>query len=354
MSQQKTEKATPKKRQDSRKKGQVAKSMEVPSALVLLLGFLFLLLFASFLAPRLYSLYTAALHEYMLWDLTIDSTMTIYGQLLWQGILILAPIFLTAVFAGIIGNFVQFGFLLSGDPLMMKFSKLNPIEGAKRIFSIRALVEFAKSSLKMIIIGAVVFFILWNNRSQLISLSFMPLESAFAYVAKLTVMIGLTIGVLLLVLSIFDYMYQRYDYEKNLRMSKQDIKDELKKTEGDPLIKSRIREKQRSMAMQRMMQEVPKADVVITNPTHFAVALQYDADTMEAPIVLAKGQGYVALKIREKAESLNIMIMENKPLARALYEHAEIGQHIPEDLFQAVAEIFAYIYSVKKQAAFRR
>lgn len=347
MSQQKTEKATPKKRQDSRKKGQVAKSMEVPSALVLLLGFLFLLLFASFLAPRLYSLYTAALHEYMLWDLTIDSTMTIYGQLLWQGILILAPIFLTAVFAGIIGNFVQFGFLLSGDPLMMKFSKLNPIEGAKRIFSIRALVEFAKSSLKMIIIGAVVFFILWNNRSQLISLSFMPLESAFAYVAKLTVMIGLTIGVLLLVLSIFDYMYQRYDYEKNLRMSKQDIKDELKKTEGDPLIKSRIREKQRSMAMQRMMQEVPSADVIITNPTHYAVALKYVAEQMEAPQIVAKGTDLLAKRIRDKGEQHDVPIMENKPLARALYEQTDIGDTVPPELFQAVAEVLAYVYRMQ-------
>lgn len=352
MSQEKTEKATPKKRQDARKKGQVAKSTEVPSALILLLGFLFIFLSASFMGPVLKSLYTKSFIEYMLWDLTIENTLTIYGQLLMQGLKVLMPIFLVTFVVAIVGNYIQFGFLVSSEPLKMKLSKLNPIEGAKRIFSLRALVELVKSSLKILMIGVVVFWILWINKTQIISLSFLPLPSIFTYIANLTVQIGLTIGLLLVVLSIFDYMYQKYDYEKNLRMSKQDIKDEFKKTEGDPLIKSRIKEKQRSLAVQRMMQEVPKADVVITNPTHYAIALQYDADTMEAPKVLAKGKGYVALKIREKAEALGIVTMENKPLARALYEHAEIGDTVPEHLFQAVAEIFAYVYSMKKKKSY--
>lgn len=354
MSQEKTERATPKKRQDSRKKGQVAKSMEIPSALVLLMGFLSLFLLSSFIGSRVYNLYTLPFHEFMHWDLTVSNTLMIYQELFTQGIMILAPIFIVTVVMAIVGNYVQFGFLFSGEPLKMKLSKLNPIEGVKRIFSLRALVEFAKSSLKMLIIGVIVVLILWTNRIQIISLSFLPLEGIFGFVSNLTMMICLSIGLLLVVLSIFDYMYQRYDYEKNLRMSKQDVKDEFKKTEGDPLIKSRMKEKQRAMAMQRMMQEVPKADVVITNPTHYAVALQYDADRMEAPTVIAKGKGFIALKIREKAEAADIIIMENKPLARALFANAEIGETVPEDLFQAVAEIFAYVYNIKNQAAARR
>jgi len=161
------------------------------------------------------------------------------------------------------------------------------------------------------------------------------------------VMLGIQIGLILIVLAIFDYMYQKYDYEKNQRMSKQDIKDEYKKSEGDPLIKGKIREKQRQMAMQRMMQELPKADVVITNPTHFAVAIQYDAVEMEAPVVLAKGMDFVALKIKEAAKVHDIVMMENKPLARALYEQVEIGEGIPQDLFQAVAEVLAFVYKLK-------
>lgn len=345
---EKTEKATPKKRQDSRKKGQVAKSSEIPSAFIMLFAFLAMMMFSDFFRGRIINFFTVAYTDYMKLEITTSNVGTLFGQLAFQGTIILLPIMLIAVVVAFLGNYVQIGFLLTGEPLKMKLNKLNPIEGAKRIFAIRALVEFAKSVLKLVVIGTIVSLTLWFERDTLLSLSSIPLESTFVYAARITLLIGLQIAALLVVLSIFDYIYQKYEHEKSLRMSKQDIKDEYKKTEGDPLIKSRIREKQRRMAMQRMMQEVPNADVVITNPTHYAVALKYDREQMEAPIVVAKGLDYVALKIREAAQNNGVITMENKPLARALYAQVEIGGSIPDDLFQAVAEVLAYVYKVKR------
>lgn len=178
-------------------------------------------------------------------------------------------------------------------------------------------------------------------------MSHVPLNDILSYTAQITLSLGLKIGAALFAIAIMDYMYQRYDHEKSMRMSKQDIKDEYKKTEGDPLIKGKIKERQRRMAMMRMMQEVPKADVIITNPTHFAVALKYDGSEMEAPQVIAKGQDYVALRIKQIAKENGVLTMENKPLARALFERTEIGEAIPADLFQAVAEVLAYVYKLK-------
>lgn len=179
------------------------------------------------------------------------------------------------------------------------------------------------------------------------SLALIPITDSLSFVGSLTVRIGIFVSILLLCLSLLDYMYQKYDHEKNIRMSKQDIKDEYKKTEGDPLIKSKIKEKQRKMAMQRMMQEVPNADVVITNPTHYAVALKYDADNMDAPIVIAKGVDFIAQKIKGIAKQNAIITVENRPLARALYNQADIGTEVPEELFKAVAEVLAYVYRIK-------
>jgi flagellar biosynthetic protein FlhB len=350
FAQEKTEKATPKKRKEAREKGQVARSMEIPGAFVMLSTFAGLMMFAGYFKEQLYRLFTVPFRDYMNWSVTTETVGIIFGYLTIQALMMLAPLFLIALAAAFITNYVQFGLLLTGHPLMPKFSKLNPIEGAKRIFSLRAAIEFLKSMFKMLVIGFLVFSTLWNEKEKLISLSRLPLENVFAYAADLTVTLGIQVAACLAVLAIFDYMYQKYDFEKNLRMSKQDIKDEYKKTEGDPLIKSKIRERQRRMAMQRMMQEVPKADVVITNPTHYAVALRYDPKEMDAPKVIAKGQDYVALKIKELARKHGIVTMENKPLAQALYHQVEIGQTIPTELFQAVAEVLAYVYRLKKKA----
>ena len=350
FAQEKTEPATPKKKADERKKGQVAKSQEIPGAFILFFSFLFLFMFGGYFQDRIYRLFTVSFNEYMLWDVSINNTIIIFGNLLLNGFFLLLPIFLGTVVIAILGNYLQIGFLLTGDPLLLKFSKLNPIAGAKRIFSLRSVVEFLKSLLKFSIVAIICYTTIVAEKDAFLALANLPLESIFGFTARVTLILGLKIGGILIVLALFDYMYQKYDYEKNLRMSKQDIKDEYKKSEGDPLIKGKIREKQRRMALQRMMQDVPKADVVITNPTHFAVALRYDPKEMESPVVIAKGQDYIALKIRELANINNITLMENKPLARALYEQVEIGESVPADLFQAVAEVLAYVYRLKRKA----
>ncbi|MEB3101148.1 flagellar biosynthesis protein FlhB [Ferviditalea candida] len=350
FAQEKTEKATPKKRQDSRQKGQVAKSHELPGAFILLFGFLFLLFFGGYFKEHIFRIFTEYFNDYMLWNLTQQNVLSLFSKLAYQLMLIVGPFMLMAVVIGLIGNYLQVGFLITADPLMPKLNKLNPLEGLKKIVSLRSLVEFLKSMLKMSVIAMVVYSSLWGERAQIVSLSHMPISGILQYASNVTLMLGIKIAVTLIILAVFDFFYQRYEHEKSLKMSKQDIKDEHKKSEGDPLIKGKIREKQRRMALQRMMQEVPRADVVITNPTHFAVAIQYESGKMTAPTVVAKGQDYVALKIKQVAQENDVMIMENKPLARALFEQVEIGESIPEALFQAVAEVLAHVYKLKGKA----
>lgn len=347
FAQEKTEKATPRKRLESRKKGQVAKSMEVPSALIMLFVFILLWFIGGMMNERFLAIYKQTLSEYLLWQITPDNIKTIFYQLTLESGKILAPVFAVAMIAGLFANYIQIGFLFSSEPLKMKLSRLNPLEGFKRIFSWRALVEFIKSVLKIFLTTLVALLVLWKGREDLLHLYGSTPGRALEVISVLTVKLGVFVALLLIVIAGFDYIYQRYDFEKNIRMSKQDIKDEHKKSEGDPQIKGRIRARQREMAMRRMMQAVPEADVIITNPTHFAVALKYEAQKMSAPIVVAKGQDYVAEKIKEVAREHQIVTMENKPLARALYAQVEIGQEVPEDLFKAVAEVLAYVYKIK-------
>ncbi|WP_193556070.1 flagellar biosynthesis protein FlhB [Paenibacillus ginsengarvi] len=344
---EKTEKATPKKRQDARKKGQVAKSMELPSSSILFGIVLLLFGYGSIMRDKIENMFLFTIHDYMGMELTPSTAATIFGRLIFEGLLLLAPIFGLALVMAVVASASQVGFLITMEPLKMSFSKLDPIKGIANLFKLRALVELLKSVLKMTVIGLVVFFTIWNSRDVLIEMGRWPLIHTFSYTAKLIMTLAIEIAVILLILALFDYMYQRYEHEKNLKMSKDEVKQEYKNSEGDPLIKSKIREKQRRMALQRMMQEVPKADVVITNPTHFAVAIRYDPKKSEAPVVVAKGMDYIALKIRQVAEEHGIVKMENKPLARALYDQVEIGQTIPADLFQAVAEVLAYVYKLK-------
>ncbi|MDQ0914246.1 flagellar biosynthesis protein FlhB [Paenibacillus sp. V4I5] len=344
---EKTEPATAKKRQDARKKGQVAKSMDLPAAFILLFSFLSFLMFGGYMKEKIIKIFRNVYENQLTMDITAANVQVLFVDLVKQGLIILAPIFILVVLVAFIGNYAQIGFMFIGEPLMMKFNKINPIEGFKRIFSLRTVMDFLKSTLKMLIIGYVVYTTLMGEKAKLLGLGHAPLESTFSFIASLTLKLGIKIGAILIVLAIFDYIYQKYEHEKSLKMSKQDIKDEYKKSEGDPLIKGKIRAKQRQMAMQRMMQEVPKADVIITNPTHFAVALKYDSNNMQAPTVIAKGADYVALKIKEVAKINGIMTMENKPLARAIFAQVEIGESIPAELFQAVAEVLAYVYKVK-------
>ncbi|WP_168122238.1 flagellar biosynthesis protein FlhB [Paenibacillus sp. HB172176] len=347
FNQEKTEKATPKKREESRKKGQVAKSSDLPGALILLFVSMSFFMLGGYYKSAVLGLFHSLFENWLTLTITPDNVISLFMDVAWKMLLMLMPIFAIVMLIGILGNIVQFGFLLTGEPLKMQLKKLNPLDGFKRIFSARSLVEFAKSILKVCIIGLLVYMTIQREWDELLVLYSKPLEAIFSFAAGLTIKLGIEIGAVLSVLAFLDFLYQKYEHEKSIKMSKQDIKDEYKKSEGDPLIKGKIRERQRRMAMQRMMQEVPKADVVITNPTHFAIALKYDASEMEAPKIIAKGMDHIALKIREVAKENGIITMENKPLARALYERAEIGDVIPADLFQAVAEVLAYVYKLK-------
>lgn len=347
---EKTEKATPKKRQDERKKGKVAKSQDVNTGFLLLCSFIILYVFGSYMGDIITQFYRQSFTEFIHWDLTENTIHKIFVDATVQTAKLVAPIMLISIVAGLASNLLQVGFLFTTDPLKFDLKKIDPIQGAKRIFSIRAIVELLKSMFKIVCIGVITFMVIWMNKDDMLMLGFKDAESALAFFGKTTMVMGIAASIGLLFLSVFDYAYQRFDYEKNMRMSKQDIKDEYKNIEGDPLIKSKIKERQRQIATRRMMSEVPNADVVITNPTHVAVAIKYDENKAQAPFVVAKGTDMIALKIKEIAKAHNVATIENRPLARALYSKMDIGDIIPEEFYQAVAEILAYVYRLEKKA----
>jgi flagellar biosynthetic protein FlhB len=344
---EKTEKATPKKRSEARNKGQVARSAEIPGSLILLGTLGCFMTMGSFFNPRVLRLFGDIFAHRLNMQVTEQSVQGLFYQYLTQFFILMAPILGIVVVIVLASHFAQVGWLFTLEPLKVKLDKLNPINGMKHIFSMRSVVEMFKSLLKLTVVGLMVYWILSSEKKRFLELAHMPVQDIFAFAASLILRLGMMVAAVLFLIAIGDYMYQKFEYEKSLRMSKQDIKDEYKNTEGDPFIKGKIRERQRRMAMMRMMQEVPKADVVITNPTHFAVALKYDPDKMDAPTVVAKGQDYLALRIRELARKNDVVMMENKPLARALYERSEVGDSVPGDMFQAVAEVLAYVYRLK-------
>lgn len=346
---EKTEKATPKKREDERKKGRVAKSQDINTALLLFFSFFILAAFGSVMKESMLTLYSSAFTEYIFWDVTEESVMKLLKEALVQFAIIVAPVMIVAFIISIAANMLQVGVLFTTEPLKFDLKKIDPIKGAKRIFSIRALVELLKSFFKIVVIGSITFAVIWLFKDDMMMLALKHPENAVSFFGRTTIIMGVAATIALLFLAILDYMYQKYDFEKNIRMSKQDIKDEYKNVEGDPLIKSKLREKQRQIAMRRMMEEVPNADVVITNPTHYAIAIKYDESVASAPIVLAKGTDQTALKIKEIAKENNIITVENKPLARSLFETVEINEVIPEQFYQAVAEILAFVYQMDKK-----
>jgi flagellar biosynthetic protein FlhB len=238
--------------------------------------------------------------------------------------------------------------MFSSESITPKFSKVDPIKGFQRLFSLRSIVELIKNIFKICIISMVAYLVIKGELANMILLMDQGISGIMTYLGRICFKIILSTAVVLVILAILDYIYQRWEYEKSLRMTKQEIKDEYKNTEGDPLIKSRIRRLQREMAKKRMMAEVPKADVIITNPTHLAIAVKYDPENMMAPKVVAKGANIIAEKIREIARENDVMIVEDKPLARVLYKIVDVNHFIPEDLYRAVAEVLAFVYEQKK------
>ncbi len=345
---EKSEKATPKRRDEARKKGEVAKSRELPSVSVLLAGVITLAFLGSFTYGRIQLMMRTALSHVDTRTVNVVDLMAYANQILLIAFQIVAPMMLAIFVTAILTNVVQVGFMLSTESIKPKFSKLDPIKGFGRLLSKRSLMEMAKTLLKLFIVGGVAYLTIEGEMENAVQLGDMSLSAIFSYTAITTFKIFMKCILAMAFLVVIDYAFQKYEFEKKLKMSKKEVKDEFKRTEGDPLVKSRIKSIQMEMARKRMMQDVPKADVVITNPTHIATALKYDIATMAAPRLLAKGAGLVAERIKSLAKESGIPIVENKAIARSLYRLVEIGQEIPFDLYQAVAEILAHIYKLKQ------
>ncbi|HEY8344810.1 MAG TPA: flagellar biosynthesis protein FlhB [Bacillota bacterium] len=348
---EKTEEATPKKKREAREKGQVPKSAELSTVCTLLVGFLALNAFSTGFITRLYEFIRYSFSMRVLnSNLTDLAVHNIFTTSLLFILTCFLPIGIFVLLGGVAVNLLQTGWLFTTETLKFKFDKLNPIAGFKRIFSPRSLVQLVKSVFKLVIVAWVIIGTYRKQALPLAELSLLtPSLQAAARIWQIIIKMIIRICLILLVLAIFDYMYQRYEYRRSLRMTKKEVKEEFKQTEGDPQVKSRIKQKQRQLAMRRMMQQVPKADVVITNPTHLAIALLYDEEKMTAPQVLAKGEGFIANKIKELAQENQIPVVENKPLARMLYKTVEIGDFIPPNLYQAVAEVLAFVYNLRKK-----
>ncbi len=342
--QERTEKATPRRRQEARKKGQVAKSRELPSALVLLGGVLLLWMAGSPMVKGILSIWRGLLANCGRMSLSPESLTHMCFELGGRLAIVVGPMVLAMAILAVMSNLAQVGWVVSSEAISPRFSNLNPVKGLKRIFSLRSLVETFKSFLKIIIVGYVAWTCIKSEWWKIFPLTGSSSWTIGSHMSEVILKIGLRTSIALVVLGVLDYLYQRWEYERNLRMTKQEVKDEFREREGDPKVKSRIRSKQFEMARRRMMAAVPKADVVITNPQELAVALQYDSKEMAAPTVVAKGAGYLASRIKEVARHHGVPIMENKPLARALYRQVEVGYQIPPTLYKAVAEILAHVY----------
>ncbi len=350
FSQERTEPATPRKRRKEREEGRVAKSQDLGAAAVILVGLFALLVFGRFLFSRILAFTTDmiafmggnTLREDGWFSVIRDETM--YALVVpWL------PIGLAAAVGALIVTVSQVGFFITAKPLAPKMDRFNPVSGLKKVLSLRSLVEMVKGLLKAALFALVIYFSLRKDTPELVHAIRFPLEAGVSQLLWKLLGLSFRLAFLLLVIAVFDYAYQKWEFERSIKMSKQELKEEYKQMEGDPQIKSKIRQKQRELARNRMMSSVPKADVVITNPTHLAVALEYDRKVMDAPVVCAKGSGFLARKIREVAEENSVPVVENKPLARSLFETLEVGEEVPEEFYRAVAEVLAFVYRIRTE-----
>jgi flagellar biosynthesis protein FlhB len=343
----KTEKATPKRRQEARERGQVTRSVEINSVVILLAALLTLKYAGPYMIDSMCQL-TVLTYRNINTSFGMENIYTFGIFYMVQVMKIITPILAVILMVGLMANYLQVGVLFSLKPLIPKFSHVNPMAGFQRLFSRRSLAEFIKSILKLLIIGWIGYQGVKAALPDLVPTMDMQGAEPLKFVGMLTMKILIRIILALIVLALLDYFYQRWEYNESLMMTKQEIRDEYKQSEGDPMIKARIRRIQREMARRRMFEAVPKADVVITNPTHVAVALEYKQG-MQAPIVLAKGERVVAERIKELALRHRIPILENPPLARALLKQCPVGAPISPDLFEAVAEVLAFVYRMNKK-----
>ena len=349
---QKTERATPRRRKEAREKGNVLKSAEVSTAAVLLAVFAALKALGPTLTGNLANLLRHSLTQGIAdAPLTIGDAGAALGAAIVQLLQIGAPILGVAVLVSLAVNVAQVGFVASTKALGVKFSRINPMQGFKRIFSVRSVAELVKAVLKVGARGAVAYGQYRAAMATVGNLVMLDVARGAAVIADLCMNIAFQMGLVLVAVAAGDYFYQWWVRERDLRMSKEEVKQEFKQMEGDPQVKGRIRQKQRQMGMRRMMQAIPGASVVITNPTHYAIALRYTQGVDDAPVVVAKGKDFLAQKIKEEARRCGVELVENRPLAQALYVFCDVGDSVPRDMYQAVAEVLAIVYRMKNPAA---
>ena len=343
----KTEKATPRRRQEARERGQVVRSTEINSVVILLAALMTFRYAGPYMMDAMGRL---TVFTYQNLNSGFEMENVVYYTLfyMWQIFMVLSPFLAVVLIVGLLSNYLQVGVLFSLKPLVPKLNNVNPVTGFNRLFSRRSLIEFSKSILKLLVIGWLGYRGIKSALPQLIPAMDMSGVEAVKFIGSLTLEVLNWIIFALVAIAILDYIYQKYEYEESLKMTKQEVRDEYKQSEGDPMIKARIRQLQREMARRRMFEAVPKADVVITNPTHVAVALEYKGN-MSAPVVVAKGERVIAERIKEMAMKHRIPIVENPPLARSLLKACPVGAPIPPDLFEAVAEVLAFVYRMNKR-----
>ena len=348
--QEKTEAPTEKKRRESREEGQVAFSKELPSA-ALLAGILLTLIATSPLILDAFREMTTQIFREMSKadELSIGSLYDLSGEIFSTLLPAFAPFAAIIVLVGILASILQVGVQITLKAIAPKFNKISPLTGLKRLFSTQSLADFLKSMAKLFIVGIVGYITYMDKITELNGLSVATPEAILEYNFTVVAEVSGKIVLALVAIAIFDYLYQRWHHEKQLMMTKQEVKEETKQTEGDPQLKARIRQIQREMSNARMMQEVPKADALIVNPTHFSVAILYDRDVMEAPEVTAKGTDHMALRMRTVARENSVPILERPELARDLYANVEIGETIPERFYKAIAEILAFVYRLRRR-----
>lgn len=345
---ERTEAATPQRLQKAREEGQVARSQELTTFTLLMVAAASLIFLGSDVMDKLLVIMKAGMQMERELAFQPNLMMTRFFSLALESLIAIAPLLLILIITAFFAPMFLSGWMISSKALMPNFSRINPIQGIARIFSMRSLVELVKAILKTIVIGGVGALIIWHNKHEVMALLTMPVDAGIAETGEyLAISFILTVAAMALVV-VIDVPFQMWQHAKQLRMTKDEIRRENKESEGDPFIKARIRGLQREAARRRMMSEVPKADVIVTNPTHYAVALRYKNESMRAPTVVAKGVHLLAEKIREVANEHRIPILEAPPLARALYYHAELESEIPEKLYTAVAEVLAYVFQLKR------
>ena len=352
---EKSEEPTSKKLDDARKEGQVAKSQEIATAFSLFALFIILRFSYGFMGTNFQSLFNRVYNNIPNVARTYDGFLPVHyiSSLLTNAILtmflITAPFLIVAFIVAFVCDLVQVGFKPTSKPLQPKLSKLNPVSGMKKIFSARKLFDLGKSLLKLVVMSAVIYSFFNDDarKESLFLLYDIPLKQAIGLMGSLIIDLGIRLAAAYLVIAFIDLIYQRRKFHKDMMMTKQEVKDEYKNSEGNPEIKGAQKRRMMEASRRRMMQQLPQADVVITNPTHYAVAIKYDAEENDAPVVIAKGADYLAQKIKEVARENNVEIVENKPLARMLYANVEVGELVPPELYRAVAEVLAYVYHLK-------